>query len=229
MLCGISRSFPLLSRSMGQVAHALLTRPPLSHQKQASGASFDLHVLGTPPAFILSQDQTLMFMFFPNRTQAWLVPFFVFRRYCCRVVIFITPSQNSLWIFRSVLLFSFQCPLSLSNSCFCSYQRQLLYFITSSLLCQELFYLFSSFFEVLRCEILPVSNIIYFISFLTLPLDDSLYRIPNLKSFVKNFFYFFDFLFLFLWLLFCSNVWHYTHIIFKCQQFFYFFTAFTKI
>ena len=26
----------------------------------AAGASFDLHVLGTPPAFILSQDQTLM-------------------------------------------------------------------------------------------------------------------------------------------------------------------------
>ena len=26
---------------------------------------FDLHVLGTPPAFILSQDQTLMFWFFP--------------------------------------------------------------------------------------------------------------------------------------------------------------------
>ena len=32
----------------------LLTRPPLSPK-----ASFDLHVLGTPPAFILSQDQTL--------------------------------------------------------------------------------------------------------------------------------------------------------------------------
>ena len=27
-------------------------------------ASFDLHVLGTPPAFILSQDQTLMFKLF---------------------------------------------------------------------------------------------------------------------------------------------------------------------
>ena len=26
-------------------------------------SSFDLHVLGTPPAFILSQDQTLMFKF----------------------------------------------------------------------------------------------------------------------------------------------------------------------
>ena len=57
-LSGISRAFVLLSRSCGQVAYALLTRPPLS-----SGASpresHDLHVLGTPPAFVLSQDQTL--------------------------------------------------------------------------------------------------------------------------------------------------------------------------
>ena len=29
------------------------------------GASFDLHVLGTPPAFILSQDQTLIISFSP--------------------------------------------------------------------------------------------------------------------------------------------------------------------
>ena len=35
-------------------SHALLTRPPLTPK----GAS-DLHVLGLPPAFILSQDQTL--------------------------------------------------------------------------------------------------------------------------------------------------------------------------
>ena len=35
-------------------SHALLTRPPLSPK-----ASFDLHVLGLPPAFNLSQDQTL--------------------------------------------------------------------------------------------------------------------------------------------------------------------------
>lgn len=38
----------------------LLTRPPLKSEE----ASFfiiplDLHVLGTPPAFVLSQDQTL--------------------------------------------------------------------------------------------------------------------------------------------------------------------------
>jgi hypothetical protein len=37
----------------------LLTRPPLDWRELPLSASFDLHVLGTPPAFILSQDQTL--------------------------------------------------------------------------------------------------------------------------------------------------------------------------
>ena len=36
----------------------LLTRAPLSTDI-ATHFSFDLHVLGTPPAFVLSQDQTL--------------------------------------------------------------------------------------------------------------------------------------------------------------------------
>ena len=46
---------------MRQVTHALLTRPPLSHPsvRKLPGASLDLHVLSTPPAFILSQHQTL--------------------------------------------------------------------------------------------------------------------------------------------------------------------------
>ena len=55
---GISTGFPVLSRVSGQVAHVLLTRSPLSHPGKP-GLSFDLHVLGTPPAFVLSQDQTL--------------------------------------------------------------------------------------------------------------------------------------------------------------------------
>ena len=43
-----------------QVAHALLTRPPLSYLQASSPVTpFDLNVLCTPPAFILSQDQTL--------------------------------------------------------------------------------------------------------------------------------------------------------------------------
>ena len=63
-LCGISSRFQLLSPGTGQVTHALLTRPPLSQlriiRRIFLTASLDLHVLSTPPAFILSQDQTLM-------------------------------------------------------------------------------------------------------------------------------------------------------------------------
>src|SRR4051794_9355782 len=55
---GISPGFPGLSQSQGQVAHVLLTRSPLI-PKASPGSSFDLHVLSTPPAFVLSQDQTL--------------------------------------------------------------------------------------------------------------------------------------------------------------------------
>ena len=60
VLCGISNCFQLLSPSVGQIAHALLTRPPLENKPKFI-SSFDLHVLSTPPAFVLSQDQTLMF------------------------------------------------------------------------------------------------------------------------------------------------------------------------
>src|SRR5260221_10837501 len=52
--CGISCRFQQLSPAEGQVSYVLRTRSPLSLARP-----FDLHVLGTPPAFILSQDQTL--------------------------------------------------------------------------------------------------------------------------------------------------------------------------
>ena len=55
---GISSGFPELFQSLGQVAHVLLTRSPLI-RGASSASSFDLHVLSTPPAFVLSQDQTL--------------------------------------------------------------------------------------------------------------------------------------------------------------------------
>ena len=49
-----------LSRRRGQVTHVLLTRSPLIQDQQKPVPSpFDLHVLSTPPAFVLSQDQTL--------------------------------------------------------------------------------------------------------------------------------------------------------------------------
>ena len=46
--------FPRAIPERGARSHALLTRPPLGPK-----SSLDLHVLSLPPAFVLSQDQTL--------------------------------------------------------------------------------------------------------------------------------------------------------------------------
>ena len=60
VVCGIRPSFPGLSHSAGQITHVLLTRSPLEYPPPRWWAfPFDLHVLSTPPAFVLSQDQTL--------------------------------------------------------------------------------------------------------------------------------------------------------------------------
>ena len=61
----------MLSPSKGQVAYALLTRSPLKIEPKLN-FPFDLHVLGTPPAFVLSQDQTLAFN--PFESQKLLLP-----------------------------------------------------------------------------------------------------------------------------------------------------------
>ena len=46
--------FPVAIPQRRAYSHALLTRPPLPPKR-----ALDLHVLGLPPAFVLSQDQTL--------------------------------------------------------------------------------------------------------------------------------------------------------------------------
>ena len=58
VIFGISHRFRRLSQSEGQIAHVLLTRSPLSPWPKP-WLSLDLHVLSAPPAFVLSQDQTL--------------------------------------------------------------------------------------------------------------------------------------------------------------------------
>ncbi len=63
---GISSSFPLLSQTPRHVTHVLLTRSPLGcigslapeGAAEIDASPFDSHLLGTPPAFVLSQDQT---------------------------------------------------------------------------------------------------------------------------------------------------------------------------
>ena len=54
VLAAVSRGCPVLPGRFPRVTHPCATRGR-SH-------AFDLHVLGMPPAFVLSQDQTLMFI-----------------------------------------------------------------------------------------------------------------------------------------------------------------------
>ena len=120
---------------MRQVTHALLTRPPL-----ASGASslrpFDLHVLSTPPAFILSQDQTLCKSLFPLKTTVWLsLVFTVFR----------TSFLNDCKEFSRIVcvsLFSYQGSLPFSNFYILALHFRFV---------NNFFKFFQIFFKVFRC------------------------------------------------------------------------------
>ena len=57
---GISSDFSELSRASRQITHVLRTLTPLQATNIATRClASDLHVLSTPPAFVLSQNQTL--------------------------------------------------------------------------------------------------------------------------------------------------------------------------
>ena len=72
VLCGISPAFAGLSPTRGQIP----TRySPVRHSSAPEGPlPFDLHVLGMPPAFNLSHDQTLQFNLLPRPMGASLSP-----------------------------------------------------------------------------------------------------------------------------------------------------------
>ena len=94
-------------------------------------------MLGTPPAFILSQDQTLNYSLFnPVRLLA-LPSFFPFTvlGFVSEISISCGFTHFSFRIFRVALLFSFQCSVLL---CF----QQLLQYITTTYPCQYLFWIF---------------------------------------------------------------------------------------
>ena len=60
VICGINSPFGELSPTSRQIPHVLRTLTPLDIICIATNnIPFDLHVLSTPPAFVLSQNQTL--------------------------------------------------------------------------------------------------------------------------------------------------------------------------
>ena len=93
VLCGISSRFQLLSPCIRQITHALLTRLPLTNLCITTPtSSFDLHVLSTPPAFVLSQDQTLML----SSTLNFLISF-CFRKISFVSWCFLSPKRTTLF------------------------------------------------------------------------------------------------------------------------------------
>ena len=78
-ICGINSPFGELSPTSRQIAHVLRTRAPLNQACIATNlVPFDLHVLSTPPAFVLSQNQTLRGKFIPpakgGKVPAFITP-----------------------------------------------------------------------------------------------------------------------------------------------------------
>ena len=145
-------------------------------------------MLSTPPAFILSQDQTLMLKVYP--VQKFLATVFKVAFYkSCSFIFMMT------WIFSFAILpalkraysllnlsrlFTVQlskfCLLLEASRCRCSSQRQLIYYITVELVCQQLFILFFQAVWLVRSAVL----------------GDSLFILSQAISFVNNFFILFS-------------------------------------
>ena len=162
---------------MRQVTHALLTRPPLSHSsfRGNQSASFDLHVLSTPPAFILSQDQTLVKSVCIQFKIAWqFCSCLLFCQVCFKLLMrlgtmFLAHLASPMLAPTSVGKQVFHVRASLAQFSACSEklfkrifqgccllfnyqgssllpsQRQLIYIITSSICLSTTFFIFSEF------------------------------------------------------------------------------------
>ena len=137
-------------------------------------------MLSTPPAFILSQDQTLVKSVCPvQNNSGHFKPLDCFLQ---SVLLFFGNLhfwRCSLKIYKK---FSGMVYDSVFNVLFSCCYQQLLYLITDSSICQQLFYLFFS-----------GSLVSFWKAVLS---SDSLYIIIHNFTFVNNFFYFFYIFFL---------------------------------
>ena len=162
MLCGINVRFQTVSPTQGQVAHALLTRPPLG-----IATSFDLNVLCTPPAFILSQDQTLEQIvsqvfrpktFFLRVCDSFYL-FWVCALHFCRT--FLSKNfrdfRTRFCLYFYLLLFNFQWSIR------CRSRAQPRYYTTSLPLCQEVFEkFFEKFQNLFSWSLLKGGSVVYY-------------------------------------------------------------------
>ena len=139
-LCGISVRFQTLFPSTRQVAHALLTRPPLTHFPKET-RPFDLNVLCTPPAFILSQDQTLVLFL------SYLLPLKEASIKSSSLFLLFTYLKNFLGSHKSFCIQKFVVVVQFSRSfVLLISRRQPKYNNTLNALCQHFFSVFFTIF-----------------------------------------------------------------------------------
>ena len=105
------------------------------------GASFDLHVLSTPPAFILSQDQTLVKSVCSVRMTLAIHPLLLFWKSLASITrINNVRSENIFLNFQGWLLFNYQCSFC------CLFATACLLYLTSQSLVNNFFiFLFQEF------------------------------------------------------------------------------------
>ena len=107
-----------------------------------------MHVLSTPPAFILSQDQTLMFNVDPSsRSTSFFILVITVLIKNVRWFL-LKSSEKFIRIFKVVLLFS--CQRSFCDPLLVC--KKLYYFITVIFVCQELFWFILLFWTLSFCN-----------------------------------------------------------------------------
>ena len=156
-------------------------------------ASFDLHVLSTPPAFILSQDQTLMFeCLFPLRTYSGFLflkskglfrsSFDVFLLFLRSIFVWTSYPLEWKFIEFSGLFHCLIIKVLVVRS-----RKRLCYLITSFRTCQALFLKLFKFFSMCFCSL---EQLVYLITtrFVCQPLFLSFSNFLNCSNCLNFFF-----------------------------------------
>ena len=163
MLYGISTSFPVLSRLERQVAHALLTRPPLTRPRRVSSVRLEcvMHAASVHPEpgsnSRLKSLYLSYLLFYCSHLGiveiSWLPSFLSFLLFCTFLSYF-----RTLYYLSIVVQFSrINCATPLPQ------RRTLDYYITHFYFCQALFQKFFDFFGIFF-SFVSFAQAIYFVT-----------------------------------------------------------------
>ena len=146
MSCGISVSFPTLSRTQRQVAHALLTRPPLSIKNASRRINLScsvrlecvMHAASVHPE--PGSNSRIIISYLPSRVAITFSSSYSFLASFTLLSIYNSFDEISYFALRNAL-YNLSC-CSIFNDRRRPLSGQLDYYTTPSFICQELFLIF---------------------------------------------------------------------------------------